>query len=104
MINTWTIAYRKPRANHFCRVTNWQGTWHQALELSRTFTTANPGLEVWYVPTADAERSDPEDQGNILVETGRRVKIRETGTLPAEIIAQAPDAAAAKARFDARAY
>lgn len=104
MTDTWTLAYRKPRANHFRRVANWRGTWHQARELTGTFLEANPGLEAWYVPTADVERIDEADRGNILVESGRRVKMRETGTLPDEILAKVPDAADAKARFDARAY
>jgi len=101
---TWTLAYRKPRANRFQRVTNWSGTWHQARELCGIYVDANPGLEVWYVPSAASERPGHEDTGNILVESGRRVRIRETGELPAEILAQVPDATEAAERYGKNAY
>jgi len=100
---TWTLAYRKPRANRFQRVTNWRGTWHQASELAGTFADVHPDLEVYYVPTADVERIDEADRGNILVESSRRARMFETGQLSAEMIALAPDASEAKARFDKRA-
>ena len=101
---TWTLAYRKPTANRFQRVTNWSGTWAQAMELTGAFTRANPGLEVWYVPTAESdENGAPEDRGNILANSGRRVRITETGTLSAEVLAQVPDADEAQARFNAKA-
>jgi hypothetical protein len=99
MITTWTLAYRKPRANRFQRVTNWSGTWHQARELAGAFVLANPGLQVYYVPSAASERPDQEDTGNILTDSGRRVRIRETGELSAEVLAKVPDATEAQARF-----
>lgn len=117
----WTLAYRKPRANRFQRVTNWSGTWHQAFELASIFAKANPDLQVYYVPSADYERRERtslyerahageitfeyavsmvEDHGNVLhEETNRRVKIRETGILSPKILAQVPDAGEAEARF-----
>jgi hypothetical protein len=104
MTTTWTMAYRKPRANRFQRVTNWAGTWHQARDLAGKFVEANPGLQVYYVPSAASETPGHEDTGNILTETGRRVRIRETGELSAEMLAQVGDADQLKAEFDARAY
>lgn len=106
---TWTLAYRKPRANRFQRVTNWSGTWDQARELAGIFAEANPELQVYYTSTAEVEATwtDPallEDRGNILTETGRRVRVFETGRLSDEILAQVPDAVEARSRFLARAY
>lgn len=95
----WTLAYRKPKANRFQRVVNWSGTWHQAVQLARVFAEANPDLQVWYVPTVG---SDPD--GRILVDSGRRVRIRDNGVLSAELIGKVRDAAELKAEFDARAY
>jgi hypothetical protein len=87
----WTIAYRKPRANKVNRVTNWSGTWQEAYEMADRFRDieGNENLEIWYVTTRAAELngySYPEDHGNILSNTGRRVKMTETGTLPSELI------------------
>lgn len=106
MIKTWTLAWRKRRANRFERATNWAGTWHQARELCGAFADAHPELEVWYVPSRAAEDtgySTGEDVGNILVDTGRRVPVCDTGRLEADILRRVPDAAAAKARFDVKA-
>lgn len=122
-MNAWTLAYRTPRANHFKRVTNWSGTWHQAYELAAKLMEAEPTLQVYYVTTQAYEmdeikriaqdvtlgRMTPElahryleDHGNILVSAnGRRVKMRETGTLSDELLAQVPDADEAKARYEA---
>lgn len=100
----WTIAYRRRRANRFHRVANWHGTWYQARELARTFVEAHPDLDVYYVSTAAAEASGrvcAEDQRNILVDSGRRVPMFETGVLPPQILEQVPDAAEAEARFGA---
>ncbi len=119
---SWTLAYRTPRANHFKRVTNWEGTWHQARELAAKLLETEPGLQVYYVQSAASELAEVkrlanevasgrimsetaysylEDHGNILVaETRRRVKMRETGSLSPELLAQVPDADEAKARFE----
>lgn len=94
----WTLAYRKRTANRFQRVTNWAGTWHQAHDLANKFAEAYPDLQVWYVPTVG---SDP--YACILVDSGRMVRIRENGTLSAELIGKVRDAAELKAEFDARA-
>lgn len=121
-MNTWTLAYRTPRANHFKRVTNWSGTWHQAYDLAGKLMEAQPGLQVYYVQSADAElaqvkrlaqevaegkisldlaHSYLEDHGNILIsETKRRVKTRETGSLSDELLAQVLDAAEAKKNYE----
>lgn len=101
---TWTLAYRKRTANRFQRVTNWAGTWAQALELARSFSQAHPELDVWYVPSLASEvHGAAEDAGNVLVDSGRRVRIRETGALTEAELAMVPDADEAQARFNARA-
>lgn len=122
----WTLAYRTPRANRFKRVTNWEGTWHQARELAAKLLEAQPALQVYYVQSASSELAEVkrlaqevgsgrmthelaysylEDHGNILVaETKRRVKMRETGQLSDDLLAQVPDADEAKARFEADAH
>lgn len=122
----WTLAYRNPRANRFQRVTNWSGTWHQARELAAKLLEAQPALQVYYVQSAASELAETkrlaqevangrmtselayaylEDHGNVLVaETKRRVRMFETGTLSPELLAQVPNAAEAKARFEADAH
>ena len=122
----WTLAYRTPRANHFKRVTNWEGTWHQAREMAAKLLEAQPARQVYYVQSASSELAEVkrlaqevgsgrmshelaysylEDHGNILVaETKRRVKMRETGQLSDDLLAQVPDADEAKARFEADAH
>jgi hypothetical protein len=81
--STWTVAFRKPRANRFRRVTDWSGTWHEAEQMARR-TIDRDELEVWYVPTRQAELDGhvwPEDVGNILTNTGRRVRIVDNAVL-----------------------
>lgn len=91
-INTWTIAFRKPSANRFQRVTNWSGTWSESVIMSGVFMTMNPGLQVFYVPTLANEQNAEEyfgprdDHGNIFTDTGRRVRMVETGMLSDEIL------------------
>jgi hypothetical protein len=110
---TWTLAYRKPNANRFQRVTNWSGTWHQADELAGIFAKAHPELQVYNTTTVATElrqaaeiaagtlRADyAEDHRNIMLDSGKRVRIFETGRLSDEILAQVPDAVEAEARFD----
>ncbi|GAB3847249.1 hypothetical protein GCM10029963_28360 [Micromonospora andamanensis] len=116
-MTTWTIAYRKPRANHFKRAANFSGTWHQAREAAALFLAANPGMQVYYVTTAEQEQAEAAevaagklsadyalDHGNILTDAGKRVRIRETGELPAEIAAAVPSAAVAENRWRDGAY
>jgi alpha-beta hydrolase superfamily lysophospholipase len=89
--NTWTVAYRNRRANHFKRVTDWSGTWEQATQMAGLVNEAHPDLEVWYTGTLESEQAGfvhPDDCGNLLVpnRTGRksrRVQVRETGSLAA---------------------
>lgn len=101
---TWTLAYRKRTANRFQRMTNWAGTWAQARELARTFGQAHPELDIWYVPSAASETPGHEDTGNVLTDTGRRVRIRDNGEAPAWLLARVPDAAEAQARWEDGAY
>lgn len=99
----WTIAYRKRTANRFLRVATWSGTWSQAYGMARLFAQAHPELEVYYTSNAQAEAEGfvcEEDRGNMLVDSGRRVRIVETDAeLPAEMIARIPAAAVAAERW-----
>jgi hypothetical protein len=98
---SWTIAYRTHKnANHFKRVANWSGTWSAARVMAVEFEAQNPGAEVWYVPTAAYEdymqdRIDSgdltdfgysEDFGNILMASGKRIRMRETGSVTDEMV------------------
>lgn len=100
-VNSWTIAYRLSKnANHFKRVTNWAGTWNESRIMAAEFMAYNPDAQVYYVPTAEYEDyqrhmiandfwSDSglsDDWGNILVDSGKRVKMRETGLVTDEMI------------------
>lgn len=78
----WTIAYRNPRANKFHRVTDWSGTWDEAEKMASRFGIAHPELQVWYVTTLATElaNENPEDVANIRVDSGRRVRVTETGS------------------------
>jgi hypothetical protein len=100
---TWTIAYRKPTANRWLRVTNWAGSWAQAVGMAQLFAEANPGVQVYYTSSREAELAGgvvAEDIGNILSETtGRRVRIVEGGELPADMIARIPAADVARNRW-----
>jgi hypothetical protein len=99
---TWTLAYRKRTANRFQRVTNWSGTWNQARELAGAFGKAHPELDVWYVPTRDSEANGAaEDAGNVMVDSGKRIRIRDNGALTEAELAMVPDAAEAQARWNA---
>jgi len=99
----WTIAYRKRTANRFLRVSTWAGTWPQAVAMARLFAAANPDLEVHYTSNRAAEVEGfvtEDDVRNILVDSGRRVRIVETDVeLPAEMIARIPNAETARERW-----
>ncbi|MEU8086326.1 hypothetical protein AB0B57_22290 [Micromonospora sp. NPDC049101] len=114
---TWTIAYRKPRANHFKRAANFAGTWHQAREVAAMFMEANPDLQVYYVTTASTEQDEAariaagtlgaeyaDDHGNVMLDNGKRIKVRETGQLSPELLARVPGPVGAKARYERDAY
>lgn len=109
MNNAWTIAYRKPTANRFQRVTNWTGSWHEAVEMAGLIAEAHPELQVYYVTTAAHEAWEKTqvlgeqwnvDHGNILVDSGKRVRMVDTGAIDADELATwsaaATDAAEAK--------
>lgn len=98
-MTTWTLAWRKRTANRFQRAVNWSGTWAQARELAGTFLAAHPDLQVYYVPTVG---SDPD--ATVMTDSGRNVRIRDNGVIPAAVLAQAPDAAEAQARWENGAY
>jgi hypothetical protein len=86
---SWTLAYRRKTASTFRRVTNWSGTWDEAATMANRFGELHPELDIWYVPSREAElagRVVLEDIGNILTYSGKRVHMTETGTLPSELI------------------
>lgn len=78
-MTTWTIAYRKRTANRFRRVPGIALTWDEARTLAGKVAHVAPDLQVYYVPTAETETG--EDAGNILVDSGKRVRMVETGDL-----------------------
>ena len=86
----WTIAYRVSKyANHLKRVSDVDLSWHGARVLADRFASAMPDAEVYYVSTLQAEedgRVCEEDRGNMLLESGKRVKFRETGVLPEGVV------------------
>jgi hypothetical protein len=85
----WTIAYRNPRANRFQRVTDLAVTWVDATAWALAISIVHPELEVWYVTTAERESTYvgdhpcAEDVANILVPSGKRVRVFDTGSLAA---------------------
>lgn len=99
----WTIAYRKRTANRFLRVSTWSGTWSQAVGMARLFGQAHPELEIYYTSNRAAEVEGfvvEEDVRNILVDSGRRVRIVETDVeLPAEMTARIPAPEVARERW-----
>ena len=85
--NAWTIAYRKRTANRFLRVSDWSGTWQQAYDLAGRLATLRPDLQVYYVTSETYEAAErariaagqvqphlAEDHGNVLVDSGKRVR------------------------------
>jgi hypothetical protein len=99
---TWTIAWRKPRANRFQRATNWAGTWAEAFEMAQAFGELHPDLQVYYTTSLEHEQAQAaelprrvaageisqeladsylEDHGNILVDSGKRVRIVDNGVI-----------------------
>lgn len=86
----WTIAFRKPRANRFQRVTNWSGSWDDAVKMAGLYAAAHPELEIYYVITLDAEKANPdsEDNGNVMVASGKRIRMIDNAELSDEIIAE----------------
>jgi hypothetical protein len=82
-MSKWTVAFRNPRANRFLRYSGMSVEWQAAVDYARELTAARPDLQVWYTTTAEYDRTHPnEDSNNILVESGRRVRVFETDSLP----------------------
>jgi hypothetical protein len=82
----WTIAYRKPKANRFVRK-DLHLTWKAAHDLAGDWADAHPGLQVFYVCNRQAELDGyvgQEDIRNILMESGKRIRIYEE--IPSEAI------------------
>jgi hypothetical protein len=97
---SWTIAWRKRTANHFRRASNWVGTWAEAFEMAAAFGELHPEMQVYYTTTAAYEQWQrdeiaagtlidhgySDDWGTILVDSGKRIKIRETGVIEDELL------------------
>src|SRR5688500_15907731 len=94
----WTIAFRNPRASFFHRIADWEGAWAQAKEVAAIYGELHPELQVYYTTSLAYETAERielpqrvargeitqelandylEDHGNILVDSGRRVKVRD---------------------------
>lgn len=88
--SVWTIAFRKRRANRFQRVTNWSGSWDDAVRMAGVYAESHPELEIYYVITLEAESANPtsEDNGNVMVESGKRIRIVDNAELSEEIISE----------------
>jgi hypothetical protein len=82
----WTVAYRKTNANRFLRVDGVSLDWDAATELAVEVSEAlGEGHQVYYVTTRQDEldgRVCEEDIANLLVDSGRRVRMVEGGVLP----------------------
>ena len=91
----WTIAYRKPTGPWFQRV-DLELTWHQAVQAARSLNMVRPDLVVYYTTNrqhddatlvryaatqSDLDRSYAEDAFNILVDSGKRVAVKDSGKL-----------------------
>jgi hypothetical protein len=89
---TWTLAYRKRTANRFRRVIDWAGSWADARDMAQRSTLPAEQYEIWCVPTADSEALRPghEDNGNVLTDTGRRVRIVDNANI-ADLAARSPN-------------
>jgi hypothetical protein len=97
---SWTIAWRKRTANHFKRANNWSGTWAEAVEMAAAFGELHPNFQVYYTSSVAHEQWQrdeiaagtmidhgySEDWGTILVDSGKRIRIRETGVIEAELL------------------
>lgn len=114
----WTLAWRNSRySNRLIRATNWAGTWSQAFYLAEKMREAmvkagREDAEVYYVVTLENEREQAreiaagtlrpeyaEDHGNVLMETGRRVRMVTNGAIPAGVLSQALPLDVAEARY-----
>lgn len=102
----WTIAYRKRTANRFQRVNNWSGTWDEAQNMGSRMAALYPHLQVWTTTTREYEAARAlevadgvadgtlsqeyalevlEDHGNIMVDSGKRIRITDDGVLPDDL-------------------
>lgn len=83
-MNDWTVITRKHRGRFMHPVAGVpEGLdWRGAVDVASEIATARPDLEVWYVPTQEAQAdSYPEDRDNVLLgDTGRRIPIRWDST------------------------
>ena len=91
---TWTIAYRKRSASRFQRVQNLATTWAIASKIGDAFKLAHPELQVYVTPTRGHDEANPshEDAFNILVDSGKRIRITEDAPdLGVEFLDMQPD-------------
>jgi len=78
----WTIAYRKRSANRFIRPALAPTSWADAEALGRHIAGLRPDLQVYTTPSRayDLAHPDSEDFCNILVDSGKRIRIVDTDT------------------------
>lgn len=115
----WTLAWRNSKyGNRLVRATNWSGTWTQAMYLGAVQLEAlrshgHPRAQVFYVVTRaseDRERREiaagrlpahrAEDLGNVLMDSGRRVAMHDSGSLSRAVLDAVLPADVADARFE----
>jgi hypothetical protein len=80
----WTVAYRTTRNRGVFHRVSLELTWHQAVDMA-TYLVRVLDTAVWYVPNRQAELDGwtaIEDVQNVMVDSGRRVRIAEDGVLP----------------------
>lgn len=83
----WTVAFRKPRANRFLRVSGLNLIWDDAVWLSHRLESMVPGLQVWFVQAASDDQTDPA----IRTDSGKMVRVVETGAKVHPVTAAAFD-------------
>lgn len=81
--NYWTVAYRATRTRGVFHRVSLALDWHQAQSLAG-YLESVLDVPVWYLPNAeyDAQHPDSPDSGTILVPTGKRIPVKDDGTLP----------------------
>ena len=80
----WTIAIRPTVTRGIFHRVDLALTWEQAVDLAQYVAKLLPAAAVWYVPNADYDARHPghEDAGNVMVDTGARIRIKDDGELP----------------------
>jgi hypothetical protein len=80
----WTIAIRPNAKRGIFHRVDLALTWDQAVDLAQYVGKLLPAADVWYVPNATYDAAHPghEDSYNVMVDTGKRIRIKDDGVLP----------------------